>query len=216
MTTHTQIAAEDVLKTLTRVVDPAWGVNIVDLGFVYGIETDHGKILISMTLPTADYAGRDALLESIDRAVRDRHAGAPTVDVDLVWDPPWRRDFISPDGELQLEAPIPIDDVALNAPLTEESIEDSLRLVIDPELGINIVDLGLIYGISVDGGRVDVTMTLTTPGCPLQATIEAAIERVLETRHRQVEDIGIELVWDPPWGTDLISDEGRAQLASRR
>lgn len=216
MATQTHIAAEDVLKTLTRVLDPGWGVNIVDLGFVYGIETDHGKILISMTLPTPEYPGREALMEAIDGAVRHRHAGAPSVDVDLVWDPPWRRDFVSADGELQLEAPIPIDAVEVAAPLTEESIEDSLRLVIDPELGINIVDLGLIYGIGVSDGRVAVTMTLTTPGCPLQATIEEAIERVLETRHRQMEDIVIELVWDPPWGTDLISDEGRAQLALRR
>lgn len=96
--------------------------------------------------------------------------------------------------------------------VTEAEVLGALRRVRDPELGVNIVDLGLIYGIRVRGGEVDVTMTLTTPGCPLHEVLLQAAERVLEglegvTRGR------IHLVWDPAWRPDMMSEAARKQLA---
>ncbi|MGB3327423.1 MAG: metal-sulfur cluster assembly factor, partial [Thermomicrobiales bacterium] len=75
-----------------------------------------------------------------------------------------------------------------------------------------VVDLGLVYGIMVEGNAVHIDMTLTTPGCPLHATIAEAVQRVLETRHPSLVDIQMDLVWDPPWDTSMITAAGRSQL----
>lgn len=96
--------------------------------------------------------------------------------------------------------------------LTAEHLLDSLMHVIDPEVGINIVDLGLVYGVELDHGAATITMTLTTPGCPLQATIEQAIHRTLHLRHPELTEVSMNLVWDPRWGVDFITEEGRRQL----
>lgn len=94
----------------------------------------------------------------------------------------------------------------------EKEVKAALYDVLDPELGINIVDLGLIYGIHVDeANNVYVTMTLTTPGCPLHDSIQFAIENRLGL----IEGVGqiiVKLVWDPPWNPSKISEEGRKWL----
>jgi metal-sulfur cluster biosynthetic enzyme len=84
--------------------------------------------------------------------------------------------------------------------------------VIDPEVGINIVDLGLVYGVELADGHATVTMTLTTPGCPLHASIEAAVRRALQSRHPELTGITLDLVWDPRWSVEFISAAGREQL----
>ena len=100
----------------------------------------------------------------------------------------------------------------LNAPLTPELVTGLLREVIDPELGVNIVDLGLVYGLSVeDGGRVEIEMTLTTPGCPLGGFLEDEIRACL-SQLPQVRDVSLRLVWQPPWDPERMSDAGREQL----
>ena len=88
-------------------------------------------------------------------------------------------------------------------PLTEAAVLDALRLVIDPELGMNIVDLGLIYGVSVEGSRVRVTMTLTTAGCPMGESIRGGAEMAL-LNLEAVTDAHVELVFDPPWHPAMI------------
>ena len=76
---------------------------------------------------------------------------------------------------------------------TPDTVRDTLRHVIDPELGINIVDLGLVYGIvAIDEGAATVAMTLTTPGCPLHASIEEAVIRAVETRHPDLERVEVD------------------------
>ena len=96
-------------------------------------------------------------------------------------------------------------------PLTETVILESLRQVIDPEIGCNIVDLGLIYGVAIQGGRVTVRMTLTTPGCPMHDSIGWGVKRAL-LNLEGVEDAEVEVVWDPPWHPSMMSEAGRAQL----
>lgn len=94
----------------------------------------------------------------------------------------------------------------------KQRILDALREVYDPELGINVVDLGLIYDIEVDEtDRVQVTMTLTTPGCPLHDSIVGAVERRL--RDLQIfRDVRVDLVWNPPWTPERISEEALEEL----
>lgn len=93
----------------------------------------------------------------------------------------------------------------------KDSVMDALKNVIDPELGVNIVDLGLVYDVAVHNGHVDVTMTLTTPGCPLHTAIargaEAAVRNLPE-----VEQAAVNVVWDPPWTPERMSPEAKARL----
>ena len=91
-----------------------------------------------------------------------------------------------------------------------EDILEALRDVVDPELGINVVDLGLIYGVLLDGpARATLDMTLTSAACPLTDVIE---EQAAEALKDIVDDFTINWVWMPPWGPESITDDGREQL----
>lgn len=90
-------------------------------------------------------------------------------------------------------------------------ILESLRKVIDPEIGINIVDLGLIYRIDLFEDRVEVDFTLTSPGCPLAETIEMDIKNILADEHK-VDTVQTQVVWSPPWSLDFMSEEARLEL----
>ncbi|GAB77186.1 Metal-sulfur cluster biosynthetic enzyme [Austwickia chelonae] len=95
-------------------------------------------------------------------------------------------------------------------PTNVADIEEALRDVVDPELGINVVDLGLIYGVHLDGGtHAVIDMTLTSAACPLTDVIEDQTAQALEGL---VESHRINWVWMPPWGPDKITPDGREQL----
>lgn len=94
---------------------------------------------------------------------------------------------------------------------TVEQVRDALRGVTDPELGINIVDLGLIYDISVDDGTARVTMTLTSPGCPAGAAIMGGAQQAAESVEG-VEGADVNLVWKPFWTPERIDPKVRAAL----
>lgn len=94
-------------------------------------------------------------------------------------------------------------------------LEEAMRDVVDPELGINVVDLGLVYGIDLqkaDSGTVAlIDMTLTSAACPLTDVIEDQTLAAL-VGSGLVEDVKINWVWNPPWGPDKITEDGREQL----
>ncbi len=95
---------------------------------------------------------------------------------------------------------------------SEELILEALKEVHDPEIGINIVDLGLIYGTEIDDqGGVTITMTLTTPMCPLNEYIDAAVKSALQ-EVPGVTGSHVDLVWTPPWGPDKMSEDARLEL----
>src|ERR1700751_421259 len=100
---------------------------------------------------------------------------------------------------------------AEEAPSQEvEDVLEALRDVVDPELGINVVDLGLVYGVDVDAEKIaTVDMTLTSAACPLTDVIE---EQAREALDGVVTDFRINWVWMPPWGPEHITDDGREQL----
>lgn len=94
----------------------------------------------------------------------------------------------------------------------KEKVTEALRGIYDPEIPVNIYDLGLIYKLDVGSdGAVDVQMTLTTPGCPVAQTFPGTVENTI----RQVDGVAaahVELVWNPPWCVDNLSDEVKLQL----
>src|SRR6185436_14094417 len=97
--------------------------------------------------------------------------------------------------------------------ITKEAILEQLKEVIDPELNINVVDLGLIYNITIDqvSGKVDITMTLTTPGCPLSFVFEDWIPSAAK-KVEGVKEVFVNLVWEPPWDPDKISDDAKEMM----
>lgn len=84
------------------------------------------------------------------------------------------------------------------------SLTEVLRQVIDPELDCNIVDLGLVYGVECTEGHATVTMTLTTPGCPMNEAISAGVEQALLALDG-IDSVEVRIVWDPPWTPDRMS-----------
>lgn len=96
--------------------------------------------------------------------------------------------------------------------LNETQVREALRSVIDPELGLDIVTLGLVYGIDIEkDGEVDIRLTLTTPGCPMEAVILSGIEHAL-SRLEALESASVQLVWEPRWTPEKIDAAGREFL----
>lgn len=95
----------------------------------------------------------------------------------------------------------------------EEPVVAALRTVFDPEIPVNIYDLGLVYGLAVDeaSGRVHVRMTLTAPGCPVAHTFPATVADALR-QVPGVSEVEVELVWDPPWSRAMMSEAARLDL----
>ena len=108
------------------------------------------------------------------------------------------------------QATTPSGAAAAMTPTDVADVEEALRDVVDPELGINVVDLGLVYGVTVDQhNHAVVDMTLTSAACPLTDVIEDQTAQALED---VVNGFRINWVWMPPWGPDKITDDGKEQL----
>ena len=93
-----------------------------------------------------------------------------------------------------------------------EKVIEALRKVYDPEIPVNVYDLGLVYGVEVEGDTVRVKMTLTAPGCPVGAYLPALAEEVIRAEVPEVKNVEVELVFDPPWTPLRITEEGRRRL----
>lgn len=106
--------------------------------------------------------------------------------------------------------PYPLNEEALIA--LKSAIIEALKGIYDPEIPVNIYDLGLIYHIFVDPqGRVKIAMTLTSPGCPVAQTFPSTVENVINNV-ADVSETQVELVWDPPWTSENISEAAKLQL----
>lgn len=134
-------------------------------------------------------------------------AGEDTVDKDL-------KDFMpgaAPGPEVTARAGAPIDPKATPV-ASREAVVAALKAVYDPEIPVNIYDLGLVYGIDIGpDGSVTITMTLTAPGCPVAGMLtEMVAHRVAAVAG--VGEVEVKLVWDPPWTPERMSDEARVAL----
>jgi metal-sulfur cluster biosynthetic enzyme len=91
---------------------------------------------------------------------------------------------------------------------SKDEVVDALRQVEDPELGMDIVDLGLLYDVEVDGSKVKVIHTLTSMGCPVGPMIQENVDQVVRAIPG-VDDVDVELTWDPPWSPEKMSDDAK-------
>jgi len=96
--------------------------------------------------------------------------------------------------------------------MSEEEIREALKMVEDPEAGMNIVDLGLVYGIVAEPGKVRVEMTITSPACPVAPYIVDESTAAIRAIVPDDTDVEVELVWEPPWTPDLMSPEAQAHF----
>ena len=111
----------------------------------------------------------------------------------------------------QSEAAVIDFDVADGAALKPEEVVDALRECYDPEIPVNIVDLGLVYGITIAPQRIDVRMTLTALGCPMAGEVMSEVrDRLLAMPG--VSDAGVELTYEPPWTPERMSEDARWEL----
>jgi metal-sulfur cluster biosynthetic enzyme len=157
--------------------------------------TDH-KTVEEIASDAADTAGPDD-------ATSPGSAAAPPA-------PAWQAELAA---DIAASAAPAADGVVKKASL--DDVEEAMKDVVDPELGINVVDLGLVYGAHVDDDNVaTLDMTLTSAACPLTDVIEDQTRQALTTGPGGglVKDFRINWVWLPPWGPDKITDEGRDQL----
>ena len=98
--------------------------------------------------------------------------------------------------------------------ITNEQVYEALRNCYDPEIPVNLVDLGLIYDVQVDDGRVNVVMTLTARGCPAHSFISEQVrQKVAEISG--VKSASVQVVWDPPWNVSRLSEAARKQLGMK-
>lgn len=97
-------------------------------------------------------------------------------------------------------------------PVDSETLRSALRRVMDPEVGMNIIDLGLVYRIEQRPEGVQVDMTMTSPACPMSESILAEVEAVLEACLPPMAIVEVQLVWEPEWSPALMSDEARAHF----
>ena len=93
----------------------------------------------------------------------------------------------------------------------KNKIIDEIRKIYDPELPVNIYELGLIYDIKVVGRRAEIKMTLTTPNCPVAESLPKEVKEVT-MQVDEIDDVDLQLVWDPPWTTDMMSDAAKLEL----
>lgn len=96
--------------------------------------------------------------------------------------------------------------------MTESDVREALHDVIDPELGVNIVDLGLVYRVEIDGDSARITMTMTSPACPLRDYLQDLVESAVTSRVPDAQSVIVDIVTEPPWTEDLMSDAARRQL----
>ena len=95
---------------------------------------------------------------------------------------------------------------------TKEEIYQALQTCYDPEIPVNIVDLGLIYDVLIEGGKVTVKMTLTAPGCGMGGMIASQARQKILDNIDGVEEATVDLVWDPPWEPSMMSEEAKHKL----
>ena len=95
--------------------------------------------------------------------------------------------------------------------VTEEIVLEQIKQIIDPDIGLNIVDMGLIYGVDINDDIVNITMTLTSPGCPAAPQLLNGSQTVVQQLDG-VEEVNVNVVWTPPWDPEMMSEEAKLKL----
>jgi metal-sulfur cluster biosynthetic enzyme len=180
-----QLTRDDVYAALRPLPGPEGAENFAELLMDARVEDGNQAVLVLRTSHAAQ------LPEKVTNQVGEALVAAGFPDFRI---------------ESTVSRPMP----AVSKAPTQDAVEEALRDVVDPELGINVVDLGLVYGLDIDDKHAaTIDMTLTSAACPLTDEIE---DQAWEALKGVVSDFRINWVWMPPWGPEHITDDGRDQL----
>jgi len=95
---------------------------------------------------------------------------------------------------------------------TATDVVKALRAVIDPELGVNLVDLGLVYRIDIEDERARIVLTMTSPACPLSEYLKGSVDGAVRTGVPALREVEVSIVWEPPWSPDMMSAHARGEF----
>lgn len=199
---------EDLFEALSKVIEPGTGMSITDLGLVYDADIEQDGLVAVVRVAQVPIARRllKAIREAIEKA-GDFEDGR----LEFVKDPPWIPEAMaSPEAVEALRAA----EARPREPARVEDVWEQVGEVVDPEIGLPLVELGLVYGIDLDdaGRRAAIRMTLTSPMCPVGPYLMEAVKQAALLAPG-VEDATVDLVWDPPWDPrTMASEDARMDL----
>ncbi|RMH73322.1 MAG: DUF59 domain-containing protein [Gemmatimonadetes bacterium] len=186
--TSSSLSQQQVIEVLKQCYPPNNPQSVYDLGLVSLVEVENGNVHIDLTVDRPKSPETKALVEKIDAQVRTL-GGLEELTIDV-------------HGKKNTQS----------TDLTEADIIDVIKTCYDPEIPVNIYELGLIYGIEIlDGGVVDIKMTLTAPNCPAAQSLPEEV-RYKISQLDGVQDVNVNIVWTPPWTPDLMSESARLEL----
>lgn len=199
---------EDLYESLAKVIEPGTGLPITDLGLVFEADVEDGGRTAIVRVAQVPIARR--LVQPIREAI-EAAGGFDDGRLEFVKDPPWIPEAMAtPEARARLAEV----DARPRSPARVEDVWDQVGQVVDPEMGMTLVDLGLVYGIDLDeAGRVaSIRMTLTSPMCPVGPYLVEAV-RQAALLAPGLDDAAVTLVWDPPWDPrTMASEDARMDL----
>ncbi|MCZ6524338.1 MAG: SUF system Fe-S cluster assembly protein [Alphaproteobacteria bacterium] len=194
----TELSRERVLEALATVTDFDRGADVVSLDMIAGLEVDGSHVRFAVEVDVRDGAAKEPLRVACEGAVR----ALPGVDAVTA--------VLTAHREPGAES---ADRKTDEQEALKDKVIEAIRGVYDPEIPVNIYELGLIYEIDVDpDGNVYVEMTLTAPGCPVAGSMPGEVEATVRTNVPEVGEVRVNLVWDPPWTKDRMSEAARLEL----
>jgi metal-sulfur cluster biosynthetic enzyme len=193
---------EAIYEALSRVIEPGTGCSITDLGLVLDVDLD------SEGRSTVVKVAQVPLARRLVRPIREALESLGDLEdgrLEFVRDPPWVPEAMATPEARQALAEA---ERRPGAPADPEEVRQLVGEVLDPELGYSLGDLGLIYGVELDGDgrKAAIRMTLTSPMCPVGPYLVEAV-RHAALLARGLEDASVELVWDPPWDPRTMASE---------
>lgn len=197
----TELSREQVLEALATVTDFDRGADVVSLDMISGLEVNGSHVRFAVEVDVRDGAAREPLRVACEGAVR----ALPGVDAVTAVLTAHREPGAGSAGSVDPEAD--------EREALKDKVIEAIRGVYDPEIPVNIYELGLIYQVDVDpDGNVYVEMTLTTAGCPVAGSMPGEVEATVRMNVPEAGEVRVNLVWDPPWTMDRMSEAARLEL----
>ena len=205
-----RVTDEQVLRALETVTDFERGADVVSLGMISGLVIEDAHVRFAIEVDADDGAARKPLRAACVSAVRAL-PGVATVTAVLT---AHREAAASSDPSARSGAArSQAGAVASESDGLKQGVIEALRTVHDPEIPVDIYELGLIYRIDIDAdNNIDIEMTLTAPGCPVAGSMPGEVEETVRMAVPEAGEVKVNLVWDPPWTMDRMSEAARLEL----
>ena len=191
-----RVTEKEVVKALETVTDFDLGGDVVSLGMISGLVIEDGGVRFVIEVDPGDGAIKEPLRAACEGAVRALEGVASVTAI-----------LTAHREAPAAEAAVPDEDDL------KAGVIEALRTVYDPEIPVDIYELGLVYRIDIDPERnIYIEMTLTAPGCPVAGTLPGEVEESVRKAVPEANEVRVELVWDPPWTMDRMTEAARLEM----